>query len=576
MTLLIGRNGYWKSVAMFGLKGHTTTANVVINSGDANVVRGIAQSFVNVNQNATETLNAVPGTFTVSDGAINASATTLTSATGGFTADMVGASVDIPGAAAGATTLHTSIASFNNTNSVEIQSWDTVWNSVTGQTITVHEGTWWNEQWAKFRDGSQAGTVSGTSRSHYDVGSNMPSTTNHLVVDGVSFYGAISKNAAPSGDNAGNMIGPATPTTFDNNPYQMMSTATRTGAGVVNMQWGWDMRVDGHGHNSYDQAGGHAAVVTNSGDNTVTSSSGTWTADDVGAQITIDGAGVAGARYTTTILSLNSSSSIEVTVAPSTSLGSTGAAWSFACVLKNNIFLQAANYSTQIYGSSDACGAGIDVSGNLWTQSDFIIGGLSGYRLTDTTIHDNYTKDIAINIGFEVGDLTNFRLEDNYMTNAPGLGITAAHYGDMVIQNNTFRGASSQLSTDFPTNTYLGSDPVVNVVAVIPNDYESNRAHIIVYNWEGLTSVDVDISSAVAVGTQINVMNAQNYYATPVYSGTYGGGTINLPTTAAALPAAAAIGGPGGNPDATFTPQGTMAPAFAAFIVRAQSEETWR
>ena len=43
--------------------------------------------------------------------------------------------------------------------------------------------------------------------------------------------------------------------------------------------------------------------------------------------------------------------------------------------------------------------------------------------------------------------------------------------------------------------------------------------------------MDVDISSAVAVGTPINVMNSRDYFATPVLSTTYVGGTINLPMT---------------------------------------------
>lgn len=578
MTLLVGRDGYSKSVAMFGLKGHTTTANVVINSGDSNVVRGIAQSFVNVNQNANENLNAVNGIFTVADGAINASSHTLTSATGGFTADMVGASVDIPGAGSAFATLSTSIASFTNTNSVEIQSWDTVYHSVTGQTITVYGGTWWNEQWATFRDGAQAGTVLGANKTQYEIGSVLTTNTNHMVVDGVNLYCAYSKNVAPSGDNTGNLIGGATHTTFNNNPQCRMSTATRTGSGTVNMSWIWDMRVDGHGHNSYDQSGGHALVATVATDNTVTGPTGSWTSEDVGGQITIEGAGVAGARYTTTIASLNSSSSIEVTVAPSTSLGSTTAAWSFGSIIKNTIFLQAANYATQIYGSSDASGAGIEASKNLWAQSSLILGGLSGFRLTDTYVHDNYTVGIATNIGYDVGNMTNFRLENNYMTDAPGLGIAAGAYGNMTISGNTFRGATGSLAADFPSNTYLSSDPATNVVTVIPNDYEANRANIIAYNWQGLTTISVDISSAVAVGTPINVMDGQNYYGTPVWTGTYGGGSITLPQagTLSDLTAAAAIGGAGGNPDGTFTPQGTMAPAFAVFVVRAKSEETWR
>ncbi len=102
-------------------------------------------------------------------------------------------------------------------------------------------------------------------------------------------------------------------------------------------------------------------------------------------------------------------------------------------------------------------------------------------------------------------------------------------------------------------------------MVVRPNAYEANRANIYVYNWENLTSVDVDLSSAVAVGTAINIMNAQDYYAEPVYSGTYAGGTVSLPMDG--LTAAAGIG---------YTARGPTGRPFNAFIVRAQEHEPWR
>ena len=86
--------------------------------------------------------------------------------------------------------------------------------------------------------------------------------------------------------------------------------------------------------------------------------------------------------------------------------------------------------------------------------------------------------------------------------------------------------------------------------------------------------MDVDISSAVAVGTAINVMNSRDYFAAPVWSGTYTGGTINLPMTGLTV---APVICANANPLGVFTPQASSAPAFMAFIVRAQSTEAaWR
>ena len=79
------------------------------------------------------------------------------------------------------------------------------------------------------------------------------------------------------------------------------------------------------------------------------------------------------------------------------------------------------------------------------------------------------------------------------------------------------------------------------------------------------TNVSVDLSSAVTPGTAINIMNAQDYHGTPVYSGTYDGGTVSLPMTG--LSVEAGIGNLHGG---AYTVMAQPGSAFNAFIVRAQ------
>lgn len=64
-----------------------------------------------------------------------------------------------------------------------------------------------------------------------------------------------------------------------------------------------------------------------------------------------------------------------------------------------------------------------------------------------------------------------------------------------------------------------------------PNKYEPGRGNIAVYNWDLRSAVDVDVSSVVRVGAQYEVRDAQNFYGTPVATGTYNGGTISIPMT---------------------------------------------
>ncbi len=80
-------------------------------------------------------------------------------------------------------------------------------------------------------------------------------------------------------------------------------------------------------------------------------------------------------------------------------------------------------------------------------------------------------------------------------------------------------------------STLTNGYPTQNLVVVRPNQYEQGRANIIVYNWQNLASVNVDLTnSGLRVGETFEVRDAQNFFGPPVYTGRYVGGAISLPT----------------------------------------------
>jgi len=79
---------------------------------------------------------------------------------------------------------------------------------------------------------------------------------------------------------------------------------------------------------------------------------------------------------------------------------------------------------------------------------------------------------------------------------------------------------SSSNSTAMPSGTK---------VVVEPNKYEAGRANVIVYNWSGQGAVSVDLSKVLRLGDEYEVRSAQNYFGSPVASGTYGGGSVSIP-----------------------------------------------
>jgi hypothetical protein len=59
--------------------------------------------------------------------------------------------------------------------------------------------------------------------------------------------------------------------------------------------------------------------------------------------------------------------------------------------------------------------------------------------------------------------------------------------------------------------------------AILKNDYEPSRAHLVIYNWSGANSVNVDLSSYLPAGTRFSIFDAKQTFQGPVVSGVYSG-----------------------------------------------------
>ena len=108
--------------------------------------------------------------------------------------------------------------------------------------------------------------------------------------------------------------------------------------------------------------------------------------------------------------------------------------------------------------------------------------------------------------------------------------------------------------------TSLTGKPSTNQVFVRPNQYEAGRANIVIYNWQQLATVPVDVSGILRNNDQYEVRNVQDFLGAPVLRGTYLGGTIAIPMTAVTPPVPL-----GGWPGAAPPPTG---PEYNAFVVQ--------
>jgi parallel beta-helix repeat protein len=120
-----------------------------------------------------------------------------------------------------------------------------------------------------------------------------------------------------------------------------------------------------------------------------------------------------------------------------------------------------------------------------------------------------------------------------------------------------FSGWKSRLGID-GGSSFTESRPTGSKVVVRASTYERGHGIIIAYDWSRAGSVTADLSSVLSAGQAYEVRNAQDPLGAPVTRGTYGGGSVTLPTSGLAPVQ------PAGGPPTRAVSTG---PEFAVFVV---------
>jgi hypothetical protein len=201
----------------------------------------------------------------------------------------------------------------------------------------------------------------------------------------------------------------------------------------------------------------------------------------------------------------------------------------------------------------------------------FVVGNNPNAPARNLVVRNNYTYSgnttttppcNAFGPNYGVVDM---QLEDNYLL---GQFRVTGPYVNSSVRNNVILGGTALpfitgtgfAVEDYPDNIYSQELPADGLdYFVLPNQYESGRAHVAVYNWSGADSVQVDISGIGLVpGDRYELVHAMDYYH-DIITGTYGaGGTITVPMTGHTF--AQAIG--------SAKPPVSQFPLFGAFVVR--------
>ncbi len=171
------------------------------------------------------------------------------------------------------------------------------------------------------------------------------------------------------------------------------------------------------------------------------------------------------------------------------------------------------------------------------------------------------SKDRMVEIIVDGQDPNTWTIEGNtYWRHSGSLYLPFTQIVDGTGAQWNFSGWQSATGHDDATSVFHeGSFPGSAAVFVRPNSYETGRAHVIVFNWPQSSTVSVDLSATGLVnGQAYTIVKAENYYGTPIVSGTYNSAspTISLPMTDTTMAAPVGVAAPA-----------STCPEFGAFIV---------
>jgi hypothetical protein len=129
--------------------------------------------------------------------------------------------------------------------------------------------------------------------------------------------------------------------------------------------------------------------------------------------------------------------------------------------------------------------------------------------------------------------------------------------------SSTFQFGDWKTTTGFDSSSSYAAGAMTGTkVFVRPNIHEPGRANIVIYNWDGRDSVDVDIRSVLPIGAGYDVRNAEDFFAAPVLGGTFDGRPLRLPMRGLTV----------AKPNGPFATPAPTGPQFNVFVLLPREE----
>lgn len=212
--------------------------------------------------------------------------------------------------------------------------------------------------------------------------------------------------------------------------------------------------------------------------------------------------------------------------------------------LANNIIFFGYGFGIHAYTEGGSL-RGFDIVDNTWfragasvpgssvagTSDGCLVGGLQPVARTKLIGNHSWgpSNDArSTRIGWG-GDVQNedITLVDNYFVGRVGF---QGHWESGTLEGNSFYGELSGADPAiYPNNTYSTALPTGSRVVIQPNEYDPRRRDLIIYNWEELESIVVDLEEVLDQGQGFEIYSVFDLFGEPVVEGVYDGEEVEIP-----------------------------------------------
>jgi len=169
-------------------------------------------------------------------------------------------------------------------------------------------------------------------------------------------------------------------------------------------------------------------------------------------------------------------------------------------------------YTVHAYGSERAYVDNFLVEENIcYNRGPFLIGG--GRPSRNIRVFRNYLYDVSMRIGYAAPYNENCEVRDNVIVNGT---LDIIRYREVSQQNNLIIKKGQEM----PSSTKS---------ILLPNRFDQNRSHLVIYNPDRLEEVDVAAAPFLKDGDSYRLMDPQDFFGNSLHQGKCHGQTIKVP-----------------------------------------------